>query len=600
MRIGEHREELAARFGWLVRAGAAGLALVGSVFFFVQVIEGRRYLELAENNRLRRLSIDAPRGTITDRSGRVLVENLPSYSLELDRSATRDLAASLRFAAGALNRPVAELETVLARYKGTGLYQPVLVAENLALPEVARFRVARLEHPEFEVEVGQRRFYRLGQHAAHLLGYLGEVRAEELARPDTPYRSGDWVGRRGVELAFDRTLRGADGERVVVVDSRGLPIEEFGRQLGRPGEPLRLTLDAELQQEAEHALEGRVGAVVALDPRDGAVRALVSAPAYDPNLFTRRLDIAAWRALIGDPHHPMQNRALSSAYSPGSVFKIVVAAAGLAEGVITPGHTEFCGGGANFYGRRFHCWKKGGHGTLALEGALAHSCDVYFYSVGQRLGIDRIAKYARAFGLGAKTGIALEGERSGLVPDEAWSQKVRKHPWYAGETISVAIGQGALLTTPIQVATAIAAVANGGRLVTPYLVAGEAGPSRPLALPAATLPSVLGPIRSGLFRVVNEPGGTGGSARLPNVHVAGKTGTTQVVSQEAYSDANLLPWEQRNHAWFASYAPAENPELVVVVFVEHGGQGSKAAAPIAKLVHARYFGTVLEPGQPAG
>jgi penicillin-binding protein 2 len=448
--------------------------------------------------------------------------------------------------------------------------------------------------------VGQRRFYRLGAQGAHLLGYLGEVRAAELERPESPYRSGDWVGRRGIELAYDRKLRGSDGERVVVVDSRGLPIREFGRQLGRPGEPLQLTLDADLQQEAEHALEGQVGAVVALDPRDGAVRALVSAPAYDPNLFTRRLAAADWRALVENPLHPMQNRALSSAYSPGSVFKIVMATAGLAEGLITPSHTQSCGGAANYYGRRFHCWKKGGHGTLDLEGALAHSCDVYFYALGQRLGIDRIAKYARLYQLGTKTGIALEGERSGLVPDEAWSQAVRKHPWYAGETISVSIGQGALLTTPIQVATMIAAVANGGRLVTPYLVAGQPLPGRPIALPKAVLDDVLPPIRRGLFRVVNEPGGTAYSARLPNVHVAGKTGTTQVVSQVAYADSSQAPWEQRNHAWFASYAPAERPELVVVVFVEHGGMGSRVAAPIAKAVHERYFGAVLDPGAPAG
>jgi penicillin-binding protein 2 len=596
VKIGEHRDELVARFRRLVRAGLGALALLASAYFYVQVIEGERYLALAENNRLRRLSIDAPRGTITDRFGRVLVENLPSYGLELDRSAARDLGASVRFAAAALGRPVLELEAVLERYRGTGLYQPVLFAENLSLAEVARFQLARLEHPEFEVEVGQRRFYRLGAQAAHLLGYLGEVNAEELAAPATPYRAGDWVGRRGVELAYDRALRGADGERIVVVDSRGLPIEEFGRRLGRPGEPLRLTLDAELQQEAEHALEGQVGAVVALDPRDGAVRALVSAPAYDPNLFSRRLDLSAWRALVSDPRHPLQNRALSSAYSPGSVFKIVLATAGLGEALIAPSHTEACGGFANYYGRRFHCWKKGGHGRLDLEGALQHSCDVYFYALGQRLGIDRIASAARRFGFGARSGIALDGERAGLVPDEAWSHAVRKHPWYAGETISVAIGQGALLATPIQVAVAIAAVANGGELITPYVVAGEASPARPLGLP----PELLEPIRRGLFRVVNEPGGTGATARLPNVHVAGKTGTTQVVSQAAYSDSNALPWERRNHAWFASYAPAERPELVVVVFVEHGGQGSKAAAPVAKLVHARYFGTDLEAGAPAG
>jgi len=589
-RIGEHREELAARVRRLAGAGGAALALIAGSFFFVQVVRGSSYLALAENNRLRRLEIEAPRGTITDRSGRVLVENLPSYSLSLDRGRAADLDASLEFAAGALERPVESLREILGRYRRSPRGKPVLLAEGLSLPEVARFRVARLEHPEFEVEVASRRFYRLGSYAAHVLGYLGEVSQEELVRDPKRYRPGDWVGRRGVEREYDETLRGAPGEQVVVVDSRGFPVEEFGRELGRPGRDLELTLDAGLQQEAERLLAGQVGAVVALDPRDGAVRALVSAPAYDPNLFARKLAVADWKALVEDPRHPLQNRALSSAYSPGSVFKIVLAAAGLAEGLITAEHTEFCGGYGIFYGRRFHCWKKGGHGRLDLEGALQNSCDVYFYELGQRLGIDRIARYARLFDLGRPTGIDLGGERRGLVPDSAWSLQARRHPWYPGETISVAIGQGALLTTPLQMAAMVATVANGGWRIVPHLTAESASARREPVLPA----SVLAPIREGLWRVVNAPGGTGAAARVPGVAIAGKTGTTQVVSQEAYFDSSQLPWEQRNHAWFASYAPAERPELVVVVFVEHGGAGSRAAAPIARALYAYYFRTDLD------
>jgi len=596
MRVGEHRETLIDRTKLLAGGLGIALAALGGAFFFVQVVEGSYYRELAENNRLRRLAIEAPRGTIVDRTGRVLVEDLPAYTLLLDRTRSADLPASLRFAAQALGRPVSELEAVLARYKRTGLFQPVLLAENLSLPEVGRLRVARLEHPEFEVEVTERRFYRLGSQGSHVFGYLSEVSTAELERPQSPYHSGDWVGRRGVERTYDQHLRGETGERVVVVDSRGLPVEEFGRTMGVPGQSLHLTIDAELQQEAEHQLADKVGAIVALDPRDGAVRALVSSPSYDPNIFTRKLAVDDWKALIGDPHHPLQNRALQSAYSPGSVFKIVIAAAALAEGIITPAHTASCPGWATFYGRRFHCWKKGGHGTLDLEGALQHSCDVYFYGVGQMLGIDRIAKYARLFDFGRPTGIDLDGERSGLVPDSAWSEKVRHHQWYAGETISVAIGQGSLLVTPLQIATMISAIANGGKLVTPHLVEGDAPtPTRPLPISL----SVLAPIQRGLWRVVNEPGGTAGGARLPDVEVAGKTGTVQVASQEAFSDANLLPWELRNHAWFASYAPASHPELVVVVFIEHGGQGSHAAAPLAKALHARFFHSKADLGAPA-
>lgn len=586
MKVGEHRELLVVRAQRLARSLAVLLSLVGSAYFFVQVVHGAGYRELAENNRLRRITLEAPRGLIEDRSGRTLVENLPAYRLTLDLGRSEDLDESVRFASNVLGVAGDDLRRRLATAAAARAVRPVVLAESLSLSEVARFRVARLEHPEFEIEIAQRRFYRLGEHAAHVLGYLGEVSRDELRSDTSGLRAGDWIGRRGVERAYDRRLRGEDGERVVVVDSRGLPVEEFGRRTGRAGETLRLTIDAGLQQEAERMLAGRVGAVVALDPRDGAVRALVSAPAYDPNLFARKLASAQWRALVDNPRHPLQNRALQSAYSPGSVFKVVVAAAALAEGVVSSAHREFCGGYSTHYGRRFHCWKRGGHGSVDLVAALEQSCDVYFYAVGQRLGIERIARYARAMGLGEATGIDLAGERAGLVPDEAWSLRSRRHPWYPGETISVAIGQGALLTTPIQVARMFAAVANGGRLVTPHVVVGSATPSRPLGLP----PESLTAIRTGLERVVNGERGTARGARVPGVTVAGKTGTVQVVSQEAYADTSDAPWHLRNHAWFASYAPAERPELVVVVFVEHGGKGSTAAAPIAKALYAHLFG----------
>lgn len=592
MKIGEHREALQLRVRVLSRITGIALGVLALAFWFVQVVQGSHYRELAENNRLRRLPVEAPRGTIVDRHGRVLVENLPAYNLLLDRSRGDDLAASLDFAAQVLARPRGELEQLLVRYRGVPLFQPVLLAENLSFTEVARFRVAELEHPEFDVEAAHRRLYRLGPHAAHLLGYLGEARPEELTHQGTGLAPGDWVGRRGIERAFDQRLRGVDGERIVVVDSRGQPIAEHGRQFGQPGEQLRLTLDGDLQQQAERLLAGQVGAIVALDPRDGAIRALVSSPAYDPNLFARRLGAEQWRELVENPRHPLQNRALQSAFPPGSVFKTIVAVAALAEGVATPQRTVWCPGSAEHYGRRFHCWKRGGHGRVDLEGALERSCDVWFYEIGRDLGIERIAAWARRFGLGAASGIDLEGERSGLVPDEAWSRRVRNHPWYPGETISVAIGQGALLATPLQVAVAIAAVANGGRLVTPHLLEGGGKPPRPIDVS----PAALAPVRSGLWRVVNA-GGTAAAVRLPGIEIAGKTGTSQVVSHEAWQDTSNLPWEQRNHAWFASYAPAAAPELVIVVFVEHGGQGSRVAAPIAKDLHALWFR--VDTGSPA-
>ncbi|HSM50082.1 MAG TPA: penicillin-binding protein 2 [Thermoanaerobaculia bacterium] len=583
MWVREEREALVGRVRLLSRLAVGLLGALAIAFWVVQVVQGSTYRELAENNRLRRLAVKAPRGTIYDRTGRVLAENVPSYNLTLDRSQVVDLSASLAFAAGTLGRPVAELEPALARSARLPRFAPVLLAEGLALDEVARFEVARLEHPEFAVEVTHRRLYRLGAQGAHLLGYLGEVTEEELARAAGRFAPGDWIGRRGIERAFDELLRGQDGERVVVVDSRGQLIDEYRRELGQPGENLTLTIDLELQRLAEELMADRAGSVVALDPRNGEILALVSHPAFDPNLFARRLRRDEWRGLVEDERHPLQNRAIQSTYSPGSVFKPIVALAALAEGVVQEEERVFCGGSAVFHGQRRRCWRQGGHGAVDLRAALKHSCDVYFYEIGDRLGAARIARHARLFGLGRPTGLEIDGEKGGLVPDDEWSRRVRGHPWYPGETISVAIGQSALLTTPLQVAVAYAALANGGRLVVPHLVAGAPAPVAG-RLPIA--PRHLAAVREGLWQVVNEQG-TGAAAFVAGLDIAGKTGTVQVVAQETWIDSDTLPYAQRDHAWFASYAPAHDPRLVVVVFVEHGGKGSRAAAPVAKALHEK-------------
>lgn len=587
MQVREEREALVRRVKVIARVTGLLLLALAANYWVVQVVQGSYFRELAENNRLRKLTLKAPRGTIYDRAGRVLVENAPSYNLTVDRSRWRDRASSLVFAASALTRSVADLEVVLRRYEGTPLFVPVLLAEGLTLDQVARFGVGRLEHPEFEVEVGHRRLYRLGTQGAHLLGYLGEVTDDELSRPGSGYQSGDWLGRRGIERTYDRVLRGVDGERVVVVDSRGQLVAENRREMGRPGESLTLTLDLELQQEAETWMAEQTGAVVALDPTNGEILALVSSPSYDPNLFARRLLKEDWQRLLDDERHPLQNRAIQNTYSPGSVFKVVVAAAGLAEGAISPGDRVFCGGGATYYGRRFGCWRSGGHGSVDLRAALKGSCDVYFYALGQRLGIERIARYARLFGLGRPTGIEIDGEKAGLVPDDAWSRAARGHPWYAGETISVAIGQGPLLVTPLQIAALFAATANGGHLVHPHLVRHKDGADPPAErLPVSE--QSMATIREALWAVVNEQG-TGAAAFVPGLDVAGKTGTVQVSARGATEEHEDLPWELRNHAWFASFAPARAPRLVVVVFIEHGGKGSRAAAPVAKALYEKYL-----------
>jgi penicillin-binding protein 2 len=587
--VREHRDDLVSRVRFLSLAVTGMIVVIAVGFWFVQLVQGDYYREMAENNRLRKLPIKAPRGLIYDRHGRLLVENIPSYNLMLDRSHSANLEKALEFAAPILGRPLPDLTALIESYNAIPDFKPVLLAENLTLAQVARLGVAGLEFPEFEVEVQHLRLYRHREQTAHVLGYLGEVTEKELAESREDLQSGDLVGKKGIEQTYDKELRGQDGERAVVVDSRGKLLDEYGRREAVPGKNLVLTLDLDLQQEAARWLTGpeKVGAIVAMDPRNGEILAMVSSPSFNPNIFARRLQKTDWEALIQDPNHPLQNRAIQNTYSPGSTFKIVMATAGLTEGTVNEHTSAFCAGGAVFYGRMFRCWKKGGHGTVDAHRALMHSCDVYFYGLGQKLGIERIARYSRLLGLGSITGVDIEGEKKGLVPDPEWSEKARKMPWYPGETISVSIGQGPVLMTPLQMAEMTAIVANGGRKVIPHLIKGAELPEpEHVALDA----SALRIVREGMWEVVNEPGGTAyNSARVPGAEIAGKTGTVQVIAQAARTDAKSLPFKFRDHAWFTSFAPEQDPRLVVSVFAEHGGAGSKVAGPIAQALHAKFF-----------
>ncbi len=588
MKIRQHRTDLVRRVSRLNGATQIVLTLIVVGYWSVQIAEGTYYRQLADNNRLRKLTIEAPRGLILDRYDRPLVENAPSYSLLLDRSLARDVSTSLEFAAEILARPRSELERALEDYRRTPIFQPVRIAEELSLTQLARFEVEKLEHPEFEIAVEHLRLYRHAHQTAHVLGYLGEVTSADLARPDSSYRPGDLVGKKGLEGLYETHLRGETGERVVVVDSRGQLIEEFDHLPAASGRDLKLTLDLKLQQTAAELLEGRVGSIVALDPRQGEVLAMVSAPSFDPNRFARRLRRDEWRELLSHPHHPLQNRTLQNTYPPGSVFKIVMALAGLERGLIDPQRTTaFCRGYSMIYNNRYRCWKASGHGTVNLKGALKGSCNVYFHQLGQKLGIDQMASYSRMFGLGRKTRIDLSGEKTGLVPDSRWSLEARGAPWYPGETISVATGQGPILVSPLQVAVLMAAVANGGHLVRPHLVRDEDEPPRAGRLEVAA--EHLARVREALWSVVNEPGGTGMAAAIEGLDIAGKTGTAQVIAQEGRIDNEDLAPETRDHAWFASFAPLDVPSLVVVVFVEHGGAGSRAAAPLARTIYEEFF-----------
>lgn len=591
--VREHREDLVQRVRVMTRLVTGVLVLIGAGFWFVQIVQGAYYRELAENNRLRKLPIQAPRGLVYDRHGRLLVENIPSYNLLIDRSRSGDPKRAMSFVAEVLGKPPADLQALLQHYRGIPVFKPVLVGENLTLAQVARIGVASLEYPEFDVEVQHLRLYRHGAQTAHVLGYLGEVAPEEVDRSEGALTAGDQVGKKGLEKTYDAALRGKDGERVVVVDSRGELLREYGRRPAVPGKSLTLTLDLDLQQEAARLLDGpeKVGAIVAMDPRNGEILALVSSPSFNSNLFARRLAADEWQALLDEPNNPLQDRAIQNAYSPGSTFKIVMATAGLSEHVISEHDSVFCPGSTVIYGHPFRCWKKEGHGTVDVHQALAHSCDVFFYHLGQKLGIERIAKYARLFGLGSLTGIDIQGEKRGLVPDPAWSLKYRKIPWYPGETISVSIGQGPVLLTPLQMAMMTSIVANGGKKVVPHLIKDDAEMPEPARVPLD--PKALDAVRRGLWAVVNEPGGTAyNSARVAGMDIAGKTGSVQVIAQAQRNEKNL-PFKYRDHGWFTSFAPLSDPRIVLVVFAEHGG-GSHGAMPLAHDLYEKYFATALD------
>ena len=564
----------------LLASAAVFLALVGRLWI-MQGLQGERWRSLAENNRLRRLPLEAPRGQVTDSHGNVILDNRPAYQLLVFPEEMADPARTRAFLTRIGLAEEDEVRARLDKARRTS-HLPSVLADNLTWPQVAAIAAHRAEFRELEVHPATRRSLPEGSVVAHVVGQLGEVTPQQLAS-DRKLKPGQLVGRSGLERAYQAVLGGRLGNLVVVVDALGRQVSTLTEEPPVPGRPLATTLDLLLQREAAEAMSGQVGAVVALDPRDGAVRLLLSRPAYDPELFAGRLEAARWRELLGDPLKPLQDRALQALYPPGSTIKPLFAVGALRDGVRSPGRTAFCTGGVSLYGHPYRCWQAGGHGTVDLERALEVSCDTYFYLLARDAGIERLAEWARGFGLGSPTGIELGGESSGLVPDDAWSRRARGHQWYAGETISVGIGQGPILVTPLQLAVAYAALINGGNLVRPHLAAGAAQPPQPLGIPA----DVLAVVQSGMTRVV---GGERGTARrldsLP-VRIAGKTGTAQVVRKKEGVKWQELPWEQRHHALFVGYGPVGAPQLVVVVVVEHGGDAASVAAPIAARILAR-------------
>lgn len=571
----------------------------------LQIVQGERYTFLSENNRIRIKRIPGTRGMILDRRGQLLVDSRPSFDLLFIPEDAADPEQTLRLLAHYLRHDEKEMLEILEANKQRPAFEEVVLGKDVDWATVVAVESHQLDLPGVTLRSRPRRNYSEGAMGAHVLGYLGEIGPAQLKTlKEEGYVLGDEIGQYGLERRWEDVLRGQSGGQQVEVDALGRRVRVLHEVTDVPGYTVHLTLDRELQQTAFEALRGTEGTIVALDVHTGAILTMVSTPAFDPNVFARGIKGDEWRALIKDQQRPLSNRATQGQYPPGSTFKIVMSIAGLEEGVIDPDAKISDPGFYTFGNRAFRDWKKGGHGSVDLHRAIVESCDVYFYQLGPRLGIDRIAKWAHAFGLGEKSGVALDDERSGTIPDTAWKRKRFRQPWYPGETVSVAIGQGYVTVTPLQLANMMATVANGGTLYRPRIVSkvesvnnGAVRVYGPEIIHSIQIkPSTLEQVRTALADVVRSPAGTGGAARSNIVDIAGKTGTAQVVEMKGgYVKSEQLAYLNRDHAWFVSYAPIENPQIAVVVMIEHGGHGASAAAPLAKKMIEKYIELQKQP-----
>jgi len=558
----------------------------------LQVVQSEFYAALAEKNKTREVPILAPRGKILDREGRTIVDNYPSFTALLLRDSTRDLSGDADLISQGLHLDPREVRERLRKFAGTAQYQPIYLKEDITPDELAFIESHRNELPELDTIMAHRRLYPRNGFMAHLVGYVGEVSEQMLnqARWEL-YNPGDVVGKSGVELQYNQVLMGKNGSRQVLVNSKGKEVGELDQKPAIPGHNLKLTLDIDLQIAAEEAMGDKNGAMIAMDPRTGEILAMVSRPTFDPNDFAVRISRGEWNKLVTDPDKPLLNKAIQAQLAPGSTFKILMSVAGWQEGIAQTLNVH-CNGGATFYGRRFGCWVKTGHGAVDLTRAIYQSCDVFFYTLAEKLGIDRISKYATAMGLGQKTGIDLPEEASGVMPSEEWKIRNFKQKWYAGETISVGIGQGAVATTPVQLMRAISAISMDGRMVVPHVAS-------PTGLPPEYLethhytdvtnisinPDGFNLITDAMARVL-LPEGTAPSAHVPGVDIAGKTGSAQIVSLA------VRALHQNNEAlnqngWFVGFTPRRNPDIIVAVLFE-GGEHGKLAARLATQVIKAY------------
>jgi penicillin-binding protein 2 len=571
--------------------------------WYLQILKWQYLTGLSENNRVRMVSLPAYRGKIKDRNGETLVSIRPSFNLYITPEDAGDSVSSLDLLAKKIKFKRGKLKKSIGREKS---FKDILIKADISREEVAFIEENNMRLPGIKIKAEPLRNYVYKDLMSHTLGYLGEISKSKLKNTNNLfYSQGDFVGKNGLENIFESTLRGKKGHKEVEVDVSGRELKTIRRLPSESGNNLILTLDVKVQAELEKAMTSTPekivnGSAVVIKVQTGEILAIASKPTFDPNEFAEGITSGSWRKLINDEMHPLQNRSIHSQYPPGSTYKIAVAYAALEEGVIDPETTIYCPGHFKLGRGRYRCWKKNGHGAMNLHDALVQSCDVYFYTLGHRMGIDTLARYAKKFGFGTPAGIGLSREKSGLVPSTQWKLKNRKKAWLLGETISASIGQGYNLVTPLQQANMMAAVANGGMLLKPYIV-------KRIEEPGGTtikefFPEIRGQIagssenleviRKALRDVVNGVRGTGKRSRLKNIIVSGKTGTVQVVrmkSNEELEKENEVPYKYRDHAWFVAFAPYEKPEIAVAVLVEHGGHGGTTAAPIAKKIFKKYF-----------
>lgn len=580
---------------------AGTFCLIFIRLFYLQVIQGEELRRLSENNCIRLQSTDPSRGMIFDRNGIRLVDNRPAFDLHIVLKDAKPVEQTVKKLSKYINVPESELMSKIENDKTVSSYKPILLKKDIGRDALAAIEVRKFDLPGVVVDVKPRRHYIERQTASHLIGYLSEINADELNSGKYPgYTVGDYIGKFGVEKIFESFLQGKRGGRQVEVNVMGQVVRILKTVDPQPGRNLYLTIDMRVQKKAEVLLKGVAGAVAAMDPQTGQILAMASSPSFDQNVFVDGMSHEQWDAMVSNPLRPLENKVIQGEYPPASTFKIITAIAGLEEGVIDKNTTFYCPGYYKYGNRVYRCWKHAGHDSVNVVKALAESCDVFFYQVGQKLGIDRLSMYAIASGLGSPTGIDLDHEASGLIPTKEWKKRRTGVAWQGGETLSVAIGQGFDLATPLQMLVFTSAVANGGNMYKPLILKSVYSSEGSVILEskkqlAGKLPvskQTLQIIKEGLWNVVNNKKGTAWIAHIEGIDISGKTGTAQVVgrSKDRGLSEEELSHRLKSHAWFVAYAPSADPKIAVSVIVEHGGHGSSAAAPIAKEVIKTYFG----------